>query len=80
VPALNRPAARNALSRSMLDGLARLLAQAEADPAIGAIVVTGAGAAFCAGSDKDDCPGPEAIHHVQCGHTDDHKDAVKAVV
>jgi enoyl-CoA hydratase/carnithine racemase len=76
VPALNRPAARNALSRSMLDGLARLLAQAEADPAIGAIVVTGAGAAFCAGSDKDDCPDPEAIHHVQCGHTD----AVKAVV
>lgn len=48
---LNRPAARNALSRAMLDGLARLLAQAEADPAIGAIVVTGAGGAFCAGGD-----------------------------
>jgi 2-(1,2-epoxy-1,2-dihydrophenyl)acetyl-CoA isomerase len=48
---LNRPAARNALSRAMLDGLARLLAQAEADPAIGAIVVTGTGGAFCAGGD-----------------------------
>lgn len=48
---LNRPAARNALSRAMLDGLARLLEQAEADPAIGAIVVTGAGGAFCAGGD-----------------------------
>jgi 2-(1,2-epoxy-1,2-dihydrophenyl)acetyl-CoA isomerase len=48
---LNRPAARNALSRAMLDGLARLLGQAEADPAIGAIVVTGAGGAFCAGGD-----------------------------
>ena len=48
---LNRPAARNALSRAMLDGLARLLGEAEADPAIGAIVITGAGGAFCAGGD-----------------------------
>ncbi len=48
---LNRPAARNALSRAMLDALARLLAQAEADPAIGAVLITGAGGAFCAGGD-----------------------------
>jgi 2-(1,2-epoxy-1,2-dihydrophenyl)acetyl-CoA isomerase len=40
---LNRPAARNALSRAMLDALARLLGEAEADP--------GAGGAFCAGGD-----------------------------
>jgi 2-(1,2-epoxy-1,2-dihydrophenyl)acetyl-CoA isomerase len=48
---LNRPAARNALSRAMLDGLAQLLEQAEADTEIGAILVTGAGGAFCAGGD-----------------------------
>jgi 2-(1,2-epoxy-1,2-dihydrophenyl)acetyl-CoA isomerase len=48
---LNRPAARNALSRAMLDALARLLEQAEADPAVGAVVITGAGGAFCAGGD-----------------------------
>ena len=48
---LNRPAARNALSREMLDALARLLGDAEADAAIGAIVVTGSGGAFCAGGD-----------------------------
>jgi 2-(1,2-epoxy-1,2-dihydrophenyl)acetyl-CoA isomerase len=48
---LNRPAARNALSRAMLDALARLLGEAEADPGIGAIVITGAGGAFCAGGD-----------------------------
>lgn len=48
---LNRPAARNALTRAMLDALARLLAEAEADPAIGAILITGAGGAFCAGGD-----------------------------
>ncbi|MEI6417830.1 MAG: enoyl-CoA hydratase-related protein [Sphingomonadales bacterium] len=48
---LNRPAARNALSRAMLDELARLLAAAEADNEIGAIVITGAGGAFCAGGD-----------------------------
>jgi 2-(1,2-epoxy-1,2-dihydrophenyl)acetyl-CoA isomerase len=48
---LNRPAARNALSRAMLDALARLLGEAEADNDIGAIVITGAGGAFCAGGD-----------------------------
>ena len=48
---LNRPERRNALSPTMLDALARVLAEVEADPSVGAVVLTGAGGAFCAGGD-----------------------------
>jgi len=48
---LNRPARRNALSMSMLDGLARILAEVEVDDEVGCVVLTGAGGAFCAGGD-----------------------------
>lgn len=48
---LNRPERRNALSGPMLDALARALAGAEVDDDVGAVVLTGAGGAFCAGGD-----------------------------
>ena len=48
---MNRPERRNALSREMLEAMADQLARAEADPAIRAVVLTGAGGAFCAGGD-----------------------------
>ena len=48
---LNRPQARNALSRPMNEALQQQLAQAELDPAVKCIVLTGAGNAFCAGGD-----------------------------
>jgi 2-(1,2-epoxy-1,2-dihydrophenyl)acetyl-CoA isomerase len=48
---LNRPQARNAMSRAMNEALAQQLAQAELDPAVRCIVLTGAGNAFCAGGD-----------------------------
>jgi 2-(1,2-epoxy-1,2-dihydrophenyl)acetyl-CoA isomerase len=48
---LNRPEARNALSEEMLQGLLEALPRLAADPDIGAVVVTGAGGAFCAGGD-----------------------------
>lgn len=47
----NRVEARNALTPAMIDRLGAELAAAELDPEIGCIVVTGAGAAFCAGGD-----------------------------
>jgi 2-(1,2-epoxy-1,2-dihydrophenyl)acetyl-CoA isomerase len=47
----NRPEFRNALTPTMLAGLAEELAAAELDPAVGCIVLTGAGGAFCAGGD-----------------------------
>jgi enoyl-CoA hydratase/carnithine racemase len=49
---LNRPAALNALSFGMLEGLARWLADWETDDRVGTIVLRGAGEkAFCAGGD-----------------------------
>lgn len=50
---LNRPAAANALSAPLLRGLERFLPQFAADDAIGAVVITGAGGAFCAGGDVE---------------------------
>jgi methylglutaconyl-CoA hydratase len=48
---LNRPDARNALSAELVDELYGHLLAANADPAVRAIVITGAGKAFCAGAD-----------------------------
>ena len=48
---LNRPEARNALSRELLDRLVEALHAAEDDPDIRAVVLTGADPAFCAGVD-----------------------------
>jgi 2-(1,2-epoxy-1,2-dihydrophenyl)acetyl-CoA isomerase len=48
---LNRPDRLNALSGPMLDALLERLPRLAADPAVGAVVVTGAGRAFCAGGD-----------------------------
>ena len=48
---MNRPERRNALSSAMLKGLASALQQAELDPDVGCVVLTGAGGAFCAGGD-----------------------------
>ncbi len=48
---LNRPQARNAMSRAMNEALQQQLARAELDGAVRCIVLTGAGNAFCAGGD-----------------------------
>lgn len=48
---LNRPEARNAMSRAMNQALQEQLAKAEFDPAVKCIVLTGAGKGFCAGGD-----------------------------
>ncbi|TAK55912.1 MAG: enoyl-CoA hydratase/isomerase family protein [Gammaproteobacteria bacterium] len=48
---LNRPAAMNALTPGMVRELSAALDQAEADDGVRAIVITGAGRAFCAGVD-----------------------------
>lgn len=48
---LNRPAKHNALSAEMIAELSRAAARIAADDAIRAVVLTGAGASFCAGAD-----------------------------
>jgi len=52
---LNRPERLNAISRRMVEEVGRALDGLERDDSIGAVVVAGAGRAFCAGFDlKDD--------------------------
>jgi len=48
---MNRPDRRNALSEAMMSALGAVLAQVETDEAVGSVVLTGAGGAFCAGGD-----------------------------
>jgi 2-(1,2-epoxy-1,2-dihydrophenyl)acetyl-CoA isomerase len=48
---LNRPQARNALDADMKDALAALVPTMVADEAVRAVILTGAGGAFCAGGD-----------------------------
>jgi 2-(1,2-epoxy-1,2-dihydrophenyl)acetyl-CoA isomerase len=48
---MNRPEARNALTREMLAALAQALQRLALDPAIRLVVLTGSGAAFCSGGD-----------------------------
>jgi enoyl-CoA hydratase/carnithine racemase len=49
---LNRPEARNALNGALMVGLGTAIVEAEADPDVGAVVLTGTGdRAFCAGMD-----------------------------
>ncbi|MHB1447143.1 MAG: enoyl-CoA hydratase [Acidimicrobiales bacterium] len=47
---LNDPDKRNMLSEEIVDALVAILDRVEADESVGAIVVTGAGRAFCAGA------------------------------
>ena len=52
VARLNRPDARNALTPAMIRGIGAAIVDAEADPGIRAVVLTGTGdRAFCAGMD-----------------------------
>ena len=48
---LNRPKALNALNDALMDELGAALKAFDADPAIGAIIITGSDKAFAAGAD-----------------------------
>jgi enoyl-CoA hydratase/carnithine racemase len=48
---LNRPDARNALSDRLTPALRQMIRRCAEDPQIGALLITGAGGAFCAGGD-----------------------------
>ncbi|WP_019070014.1 enoyl-CoA hydratase-related protein [Streptomyces hokutonensis] len=51
VATLNRPEVRNAMSPELIDDLSDVLREADADPAVRAIVLTGAGTVFSSGMD-----------------------------
>jgi 2-(1,2-epoxy-1,2-dihydrophenyl)acetyl-CoA isomerase len=70
VVTLNRPQALNSFSRQMHHDLWAALDRAEADPAIRALVITGAGRGFCAGADLsefDFAPGPDLAERADPG-------------
>jgi enoyl-CoA hydratase/carnithine racemase len=54
---LNRPDRLNAISLGMLESLSHALRQADADPEVRAIILTGAGRGFCSGLDLKDMGG-----------------------
>jgi len=54
---LNRPDKRNALNRQMMQELMEALSDISEDDDIRALILTGAGKAFCAGADVDIMPG-----------------------
>jgi 2-(1,2-epoxy-1,2-dihydrophenyl)acetyl-CoA isomerase len=67
---LNRPEALNSFTRQMHRDLWAALDRAEADPAIRALVITGAGRGFCAGADLaefDFAPGPDLVQRADPG-------------
>ena len=67
---LNRPDALNSFTRQMHRDLWAALDRAEADPAIRALVLTGAGRGFCAGADLaefDFEPGPDLVKRADPG-------------
>lgn len=65
----DRPDRLNAFSRSMAGDLVALLDAADADDAVRAIILTGAGRAFCAGADLS--PGQSSLSGGAAGGTDE---------
>ena len=51
---LNRPEKLNALNHALIEALLGAAADADRDAAVGAILLTGAGRAFCAGIDLEE--------------------------
>ncbi len=72
---MNRPDRRNAFSPAMVSALGAVLARVETDEAVGCVVLTGSGGAFCAGgdvksmaarpADRGDGPSIDAVIHRQ---------------
>lgn len=70
VVTLNRPQALNSFTRRMHQDLWAALDRAESDPAVRALVLTGAGRGFCAGADLsefDITPGPNQVERADPG-------------
>ena len=67
---LNRPQALNSFTREMHHALWAAFDQAEGNPAVRALVLTGAGRGFCAGldlSELDFTPGPGLLERADPG-------------
>jgi len=68
---LNRPGSLNAMNRQLIDDVARAFDHANADSKTRAIILTGAGKAFCAGDDRKE--------HVHPNSEEEARDLVVAI-
>jgi 2-(1,2-epoxy-1,2-dihydrophenyl)acetyl-CoA isomerase len=78
---IQRPQARNALTRPVLDGLRTALDAASRDPAARCVVLTGAGGHFCSGADlrQNLVDDPDLGDHLE-GYMDEFHGLVRAIV
>lgn len=67
---LNRPERRNALDVGLTTSLIAALRAADSDPAVGAVVLAGAGPSFCAGADLGEFKAERADTHAEERRTD----------
>lgn len=65
---INRPKVRNALNNTVLHELGDALETFDADPALGAIVITGDDQAFAAGADIKEMADASAVHMLTQSH------------
>jgi 2-(1,2-epoxy-1,2-dihydrophenyl)acetyl-CoA isomerase len=81
VVAINRPEARNALTRQVIRGLTDALRSAAADADVRAVVLTGAGGHFCAGADlrKNFEENPDLLASLET-YMDDFHSVIGAIV
>jgi 2-(1,2-epoxy-1,2-dihydrophenyl)acetyl-CoA isomerase len=78
---INRPEARNALTRSVIATLDRALRTASADRAVRCVVLTGSGGHFCAGADlrQTFAEDPDFLQHLE-EYMDAYHGLIQAVV
>jgi 2-(1,2-epoxy-1,2-dihydrophenyl)acetyl-CoA isomerase len=78
---INRPEARNALTRGVIAGVRDGFDAASADPEVRCVVLTGAGGHFCAGADlrKNMVEDPELFDHLE-QYMDEYHSVIRAIV
>ncbi len=77
---LNRPERLNAIDAALVAGLRQALREALADPATGAIVLRGAGRAFCSGDDLVDFPEQSSNAAIARRYLEDLQDVTRLIV
>jgi enoyl-CoA hydratase/carnithine racemase len=77
---LNRPHRLNAIVPELLDGLIAALQAADRDPAIRAVVLTGAGRAFCSGDDLKEFGSQAASETATRAYIERIQDVTRAMV
>ncbi len=71
---LNRPEKRNALNDEVIASLRRLLSQANDDPAVRVVVITGTGRDFCSGADL------ESLQKIADGSVSENADDARSLM